>query len=319
MCPADNSSLQELVSPILERSPLWFHLGLVFGLSYGRLRVIQMDTPTTEQRLIKTVSSWLCLRDRVLVCGRPCWRTLVRALAHPLVREMRLAGEIADRHKLSEVCNHCNCVHSVNYHSNDLPYYTGTHWSITGSPSPWLNSIPPPSLWFPCQVNMMDTSHVPISHIQHTNARFSCPLLTLYPPTVCVCISSSAQTLHNDAMHRNIVVYHSAPFSINQCSSPEYLYNFTTSFIKHTKVDKINVSVFNSIGMWLDQRSEITESQSTSVDTTNASPSHLFITIEYGEHVHSHCRIEIHVPSHGICHRGNLQPMCHSVECEKIK
>ncbi len=146
MCPTDNSSLQELVSPILERSPLWFHLGLVFGLRYGRLRIIPIETHTTEHLVIKSVSIWLCLRACVLVCGRPSWKTLVRALAHPLVREMRLAGEIADRHKSSEVCNHCNCVHSINYHSNDLPYYTGTHWSITGTPSPWFNSIPSSSL-----------------------------------------------------------------------------------------------------------------------------------------------------------------------------
>ncbi len=104
--PSDGGSLIILLGALAERSHLWFHVGLVLGLNYGRLRNIQSNNVSTEDCLVKTLNSWLSLRDRVQRCGQPSWRTLTRALAHPLVGELRLAEEIAEKHKAAEVHNY---------------------------------------------------------------------------------------------------------------------------------------------------------------------------------------------------------------------
>ena len=113
--PADIDSLGIVVDTLWELSHLWFHLGLVFGLTYSRLKAIQRNCLTAGHRIVEVVSSWLSLRDQVLQQGQPSWRTLVRALAHPLVGDFRLAEELAETHK---VCSYSHCINTVSSKSH---------------------------------------------------------------------------------------------------------------------------------------------------------------------------------------------------------
>ena len=83
-----------------ERHVSWFDLGLVLGLYYGTLKYIQCDARSNvEQCLKEMLAAWLKQQDGVRQQGLPSWRSLTRALAHPLVNQQGLAEEIAREHQ----------------------------------------------------------------------------------------------------------------------------------------------------------------------------------------------------------------------------
>ena len=104
---SEEGSLADILREVVGVSHIWFHLGLVLGLHYSTLKAIQSDHVTAEDCLQETMSRWLKQKDSV---GQPSWRTLARALAHPLVGQQRLAEELAKNHPATEVHTHNICI-----------------------------------------------------------------------------------------------------------------------------------------------------------------------------------------------------------------
>ena len=82
----------------------WFELGLALGLYYGTLKFIQSESLNDDKCLTDTLAAWLKQKDRVPEQGVPSWKSLVRALAHPLVSQQGLAQEIATKHLKVILC-----------------------------------------------------------------------------------------------------------------------------------------------------------------------------------------------------------------------
>ena len=85
----------------------WFSLGLILGLYYGTLKTIQTknrDNPSTC--LTDTLAAWLRQEDAVQEQGLPSWKSLARALAHPLVSQRGLVDEVARRYQKVERLRH---------------------------------------------------------------------------------------------------------------------------------------------------------------------------------------------------------------------
>ena len=111
--PADASSLCDVVAAVIAGRTYfsWFHLGLALGLDYRTLKVIQNKCSDDNECLRDTLAAWLRQKDKVPQQGLPSWRSLTRALAHPLVDQRGLAEEIARKHKRVKINNtdnfHC--------------------------------------------------------------------------------------------------------------------------------------------------------------------------------------------------------------------
>ena len=101
----DDSSLSTIKSTLLSRGShfSWFDLGLAMGLYYHTLKVIQTECFNDDDRLRDALAAWLRRKDMVPQQGLPSWRSLTRALSHPLVNQRRLADEIATHHKVCHV------------------------------------------------------------------------------------------------------------------------------------------------------------------------------------------------------------------------
>ena len=82
----------------------WFELGLALGLYYGTLKVIKSEYSKDDDYLRDTLAAWLEQKDRVPQQGIPSWRSLTRALAHPLVSQQGLAQKIARKHTKVVLC-----------------------------------------------------------------------------------------------------------------------------------------------------------------------------------------------------------------------
>ena len=81
----------------------WFSLGLVLGLHYGTLKAIQTENRDNQSGcLTDTLAAWLRQEDAVQEQRLPSWKTLARALAHPLVSQRSLVDEITRRHQKVE-------------------------------------------------------------------------------------------------------------------------------------------------------------------------------------------------------------------------
>ena len=75
---------------VLDKTQLC-RLGMVLGLSRLRVKVM-MDTPTFLDDMI---FSWMQQADNVATeSGVPTWRSLVKALKHPLLQENGIASNI---------------------------------------------------------------------------------------------------------------------------------------------------------------------------------------------------------------------------------
>ena len=100
----------------------WFHLGLTLGLFYSTLKTIQrMNRENFSECLGDTLVGWLRKIDGVYREGKPSWRTLARALVHPLVNQRSLAEEIANNYRIEGMLV---CAQENTY----IIGYFGTHY-----------------------------------------------------------------------------------------------------------------------------------------------------------------------------------------------
>ena len=68
-----------------------YTLGLAFGLSQGKVKRMRESETFTDD----VVAAWLRREDHVEKKGMPTWRTLMKALRHPRIRQDGLADDIS--------------------------------------------------------------------------------------------------------------------------------------------------------------------------------------------------------------------------------
>lgn len=80
---------------LLDLQPADIHnLGITLGLSYSRLK--SMESSETFRN--DMIASWLKKEDQVTEKGKPTWKTLVKALKHPRVKQEGVAKKIIEKH-----------------------------------------------------------------------------------------------------------------------------------------------------------------------------------------------------------------------------
>ena len=89
-----------MLTEMMPVSRNWKAIGIVLGISYGRLGTIQTDNPGNSSAcFLDMLACWLKRSYDVEQFGEPTWRAVVKVVAHPAGGDNRaLALSIAEQH-----------------------------------------------------------------------------------------------------------------------------------------------------------------------------------------------------------------------------
>ena len=92
--PSDEGSLRTILESISTLTAEWFKLGVVLGLSYDTLKIIEHNYRDAHRCQMEMVIAWLRTKDN----SHPSWQSLASALGSPLVNRKEIAVMIAADH-----------------------------------------------------------------------------------------------------------------------------------------------------------------------------------------------------------------------------
>ena len=108
--PSDEGSLRTILESISTLTAEWFKLGVVLGLSYDTLKIIEHNYRDPHRCLTETMIAWLRMKDN----SQPSWQSLTSALGSSFVDRKEIAVMIAADHHSVDNFNF-SCAHMVRH------------------------------------------------------------------------------------------------------------------------------------------------------------------------------------------------------------